>query len=91
MPAVWTPNAVFALAFTLTGLGLFGLRMGQRRYRPVFLLLAFAAVLVSVGCGGAVNGSNGAGTPSGTSTVTVAGTNSANGGTASTQLTLTVQ
>lgn len=90
MPAVWTPNTVFSLAFTLTGLGLLGWIVGQRRYRPVFILLAFAAALVSVGCSGAASG-GGSGTPSGTSTVTVTGTNSANGGIATASVTLTVQ
>jgi subtilase family serine protease len=105
-PGRWHPGPMVILEWLMVGMTMLttlvlAARSKQRRLTPVLALLAFAMIVVSVGCGGAVKsgGSGGSGgtggtsggTPTGTTTATVSVTNAATSAVTSVNLTLTVQ
>jgi subtilase family serine protease len=104
-PGRWNPGPMAILEWLMVGVAmLVTLAIAapgkRRRLAPVLAVLAFAMMIVSAGCGGAVNSSGGGGgggggtsggTPTGTTTTTVSVTNAATSGVTSVNLTLKVQ
>jgi subtilase family serine protease len=103
MPGRWHPGPMVILEWLMVGFAMLATfvmaaRSKQRRLVPVMAVLAFAMIVVSAGCGGAVNSSGGGGgggttggTPTGTTTTTVSVTNASTSAVTSANLTLTVQ